>query len=195
MIFGSILDRFWSDFGVKNRSKSNKNLSKNESNIRCNCGSILDGSWVGFGGSLGALGPILAPSREFLGRFGLQVGAQNRSKSVPRAIWNAIIFIIDLKIDFGSDLVRIWPHLGLQNLPKMRPSWLQNRLKSGCWFESCFWKDLGTIFIDFLSQHDMAEVAKSMQKTWRFLGFCYIGNFALLCCWFDFSWCWWWSRF
>ena len=47
-----------------------------------------------------------------------QVGAQNRSKSVPRAIKNIIIFLIDLKIDFWSDLVPTWLHLGPQSVPK-----------------------------------------------------------------------------
>ena len=47
-----------------------------------------------------------------------QVGAQNRSKSVPRAIKNMIIFLVDLKIDFWRDLVPTWAHIGPQNLPK-----------------------------------------------------------------------------
>ena len=43
-------------------------------------------SWAHFGSNLEGLGRILAPRGRVLGRFGLQVGAQNRPKSIPRAI-------------------------------------------------------------------------------------------------------------
>ena len=46
----------------------------------------------------------------------------------------------------------------------MEPSWLQNCFKLGCWFEGCFWKDVRTIFINVLPQHDMAEVAKTLKN-------------------------------
>ena len=93
-----------------------------------------------------------------------------------------IVFMINLKIDFWSDLVPTWLHLGPPNPPKMGPSWLQNRCKLECWFESCFWKDVGTMFIDFLPQLDMAEVANYIEKNNCFLLFF---NFWLLCCWDD----------
>ena len=53
----------------------------------------------------------------------------------------------------------IWCRLGL-----ILDRCLQNGAKSGCWFESCFWSDLGIISIDILRQHDMAKVANSLQK-------------------------------
>ena len=59
-------------------------------------------------------------------------GGQNPLKLVPRAIQKVIIFLIDLKIDFWSDLVPTWLHLGPQKLPKMGPSWLPNRCKLEC---------------------------------------------------------------
>ena len=83
-------------------------------------------------GLLGALGEVLGGSwaqdlkmlnlQTKVTPLGGQVGAQNQSKSVPRAIRKAIIFLIDLKIDFWSDLVPTWPHLDPQNPPKMGSS-------------------------------------------------------------------------
>ena len=46
-----------------------------------------------------------------------------------------------------------------------------------------FWKDVGSIFIDFLLQHDMAEVAKNIKTNNAFLMFF---TFWLLGCWNDF---------
>ena len=126
-------------------------------------GGLLGGSWR----VLGVLGGILGPSwpqdgpkspkdleKWFLGPpLGAHLGAQNRSKLVPRAIRKVIIFMITLVIDFWIDWVPTWPQLGLQNPPKMGPTWHPNRCKLGCWFESCFWKDLGIIFKVFLPQH------------------------------------------
>ena len=58
MILGLIFEKNWVDFGFENQLKSMKNRSKNRSKIRCDLGSIFDGSWVGFGMDLGAkLGP------------------------------------------------------------------------------------------------------------------------------------------
>ena len=49
---------FWLILGSKIDEKSMKNRSKNRSKIRCDLGSIFDGSWVDFGVDLGAkLGP------------------------------------------------------------------------------------------------------------------------------------------
>ena len=90
-------------------------------------------------------------------RLGSQVGAQNRSKLVPRAIQNVIIFWMDLESHFWSDLVPTWVHLDSPNPPKVRPSWSQNRSKLGCWFETCFLKAVVWIFINFCCQHNMAE--------------------------------------
>ena len=161
--------KLWTKIYQKSNPKSMKMTSKIQQNRSmrlswgdfggtwCHLGcklEVLGLSWLQVGRSWADLGPKLG----ILGRFGLQVGAQNRIKSVPRAIWKAIIFSVDLKIDFGSDLVPTWPHLGRQNHPKMMPSWLQNRCKLGRWFDSCFGWDLGTIFIEFCTQHNMAEV-------------------------------------
>ena len=41
--------------GSKIDAKLLKNRSKNRSKIRCDLGSIFDGSWVGFGMDLGAM--------------------------------------------------------------------------------------------------------------------------------------------
>ena len=117
--------------------------------------------------------------------WGLLLGAilgpkvyQNRSQERPRS-WSFLL--IDLKIVFGNDFVPTWPHLD-PPLPKNAASWLQNWFELGCWFASCFrmnwsWQH----FVDFLSQHDMAEVTKSKQKqtALTFL------DFWLLCCWGD----------
>ena len=49
---------FWLILASKIDEKSMKNRSKNRSKIRCDLGSIFDGSWVDFGVDLGAkLGP------------------------------------------------------------------------------------------------------------------------------------------
>ena len=48
---------FWLILGSKIDEKSMKNRSKNRSKIRCDLGSIFDGSWVGFG-------VVLAPKME-----------------------------------------------------------------------------------------------------------------------------------
>ena len=147
MILELIFDRFLLDFGIENQWKIDEKWIKKQIKNKMRFG--IDFWWL-LGG--------------FWGGFGRQVGAQNRPKSIPRAIWNVINFLMDLKIDFWSDLVPTWPHLDPQNPPKMEPSWLQNRCKLGCWFEGCFWKDLGTIFNDFLLQHGKAEVAKSIKN-------------------------------
>ena len=91
-------------------------------------------------GLLGALGEVLGGSwaqdlkmlnlQTKVTPLGGQVGAQNRSKSVPRAIRKAIIFLIDLKIDFWRDIVQLGPILDPKTLPKwsqvgskIDPSW------------------------------------------------------------------------
>ena len=49
--------------GSKIDEKSMKNRSKNISKIRCDLGSIFDGSWMGFGVDLGGkVGAKLGPS-------------------------------------------------------------------------------------------------------------------------------------
>ena len=147
--------------GCPNRRKIIKNLYKNQSNnlqkISKNCIEINQNrstelSWRDLGPSWPQDGPKSAKNFEnwFLGLpLGGHFGAQNRSKSGPRAIWKVIVSMIDLKIDFGIDLVPTWHHLGFQNPPKIGPSWLQNRCKLECWFEGCFLMDVGTIFIFF----------------------------------------------
>ena len=82
----------------KNRSKINENEarlgSKIDAKLLKNRFQMDQGSFEHPGAvsgcNLGALGRILAPRERILGRFGLQVGAQNGAKSVPRAIRNAI---------------------------------------------------------------------------------------------------------
>ena len=84
-----------------------------------------DRLWPYFGSNLGGLGRILAPRGRVLGDFGLQVGAQNRPKSIPRAIWNVINFLMDLKIDFWSDLIPSWLPNPSKNEAKLVPKSMQ----------------------------------------------------------------------
>ena len=154
---------------TKNRSKICKKSTKLGAKTSQN--RSLELSWRVLEGSGGHLGPKrhqdtnkrsekweLWPPPE---SFGPQVGGQNPPKSLPRAIQKVIIFVITFWIDFWSDLVPTWLQLGSQNLPKMEPSWDQNLPKLGHGFESCFLKDVGSIFIDFLSQHNTAYIAKT----------------------------------
>ena len=58
----------------------------------------------------------------------------------------------------------------------MEPSWRQNRSKLGCWFERCFLMYVGPFFIELLTQHGMAEVAKIVDSStffYSFLIFCW----------------------
>ena len=132
------------------------------------------------------LGPILAPIWGVLGASWLQEGGswailssklgpkigQNRSQERSE-MWSIFWWI------WRSIFEAIWSHLGSQTPPKMKPSWLQNRCKLGCWFESCFVMDFGSIFIDFLLQHSMAEVAKLVDSPTFFIDFWYFGSWAL----------------
>ena len=109
-------------------------------------GGVLVGSWGLFGGPWGPLGGVLegsSPQNGLKGQkhveksvpgppLGRRIGAQSRAKPAPRAIQNGIVFLINLQIDFWSDLVPTWLHLGPQNPPKMGPSWFQNRSKLEC---------------------------------------------------------------
>ena len=107
--------------------------------------SIKNRSWGLLGASWGPLKVKMAPRAKMMPKKGPvsplpqgHVGAQNRSKSVPRAIQKVIIFLIIFWIDFWSDFVPTWPQLGSQNPPKMGPSWLQNRCKLGYRFSNYF---------------------------------------------------------
>ena len=155
----------WVGFGSRKSTKWGAKTSQNRS---------LELSWGVLEGSGGHLGPkrhqdtnkrcekweLSPPPR-------LPSWGQNKSKSLPRAIQKVIIFVITFWIDFeaiwyqlGSNLAPTW----FQNPPKMEASWLQNRCKLGCWFDNCFWRALGTILVDLLLQHGMADVAKNIVK-------------------------------
>ena len=134
----------WSDFGA----------------MWCHLGckwEVLGPSWLQFEGSWTDLGPKWRDSGPIL-------ASSWGSKSVQIGSKSDVIFSIDLKIDFWTDLMRTLPHLGPQNPPKMRPSWLQNRVKLGCCFETCFWMDFEAFFLEFCIQCIMAEVAKSTEN-------------------------------
>ena len=47
---------------------------------------------------------------------------------------------------------------------KLAPSCHQNPSKLGHSFDICFLKDVGSIFIDFLSQHNIAYIAKTLKS-------------------------------
>ena len=127
-----------------NRQKINQKSFKNQSKIYQNCSqnrsksvhrAVLEGSWAILAPRWPQDGPKSPQNFEnrFLGPpLGGHFGSQNRSKSVSRAIRKVIVFMIGLKIDFWSDLVPTWPHLGPPNPPKMDPSRLQNRCKLEC---------------------------------------------------------------
>ena len=73
MILGLIFDRFWLILASKIDEKSMKNRSKNRSKIRCDLGSIFDGSWMGFGLDLGSWGPSW-------GQVGSKIHQESKSK-------------------------------------------------------------------------------------------------------------------
>ena len=127
---------------------------------------LLGASWLQEGGSWAILSSKLGP----------KIG-QNRSQERSE-MWSIFWWI------WRSIFEAIWSHLGSQTPPKMKPSWLQNRCKLGCWFESCFVMDFGWIFIDFLLQHSMAEVAKIVNSFYVFYRFLI---FWLLGFWVDFG--------
>ena len=86
----------------------------------------------------------------------------------------------------ASTLEAIWCQLGSQKPPKMEPNWFQNRCKLGCWFDTCFGRDLGSIFVDFWPQHAKAGIAKiykNRRTITKFIGFSILW---LLCCWVEF---------
>ena len=157
-----------------------KSIKNRSTSVPGGSGGVLGPSWLQDGTKSQKSSENLIRRIPWAPPLGGHYGAQNQSTSGPRAIRKVIVFMIDLKIDFGSDLVPIWLHLGLQNPPKIGPSWLQNRCKLECWFESCALMDFGNSFIDFLLQHDMAEVAKTFKKLivfkhfWIF-GCCVVG--------------------
>ena len=83
---------------MKNQSKNQSKINENEARLgpkidqkvmknrfQRNQGSFEHPGAVS-GRNFGALGRILAPRGRVLGHFELQVGAQNRPKSIPRAI-------------------------------------------------------------------------------------------------------------
>ena len=117
--------------------KSSKNLStiyqksiKNGSQIDQNRSTEL--SWRGLGPSWPQEGPKSSKKAEkwkFWPSLGGHFGAKNRSKSVPRAIRKVIVFMINLKIDFWSDLEPTWLHLG----PKSKKSAFDPPSSPPCW--------------------------------------------------------------
>ena len=147
-------DGFGSQVGTKLAPHRSKNQSKKQSKNYSHFVSIFGRLLLDFGpnldpksreqrfvmlvyvGSWGPLGPKTGPranknvEKWFLGPpLGSQVEAQNRSKSVPRAIQNVVIFWIDSETHFWSNLEPTWAQLGSQNRPKMEPSWLQKASK------------------------------------------------------------------
>ena len=116
----------------------------------------------------------LSASPDLNDGFGTPNRGQNRSKLLPRAIQKVIIFLIDLKIDFWSDLVPTWLYLDPQNPPKIEVSWHSNPSKLGHGFKCCFLQDVGSNFIDFERQDNMAYIAKIVKKLLVF--FIFLGH-------------------
>ena len=110
----------WRSKFIKNQSKNQSKINENEASLGSKIDQKLMKNWFPRNQGLfkhpgavssrnfEALGRILARRGRFLGHFELQVEAQNQPKSIPRAIWNVINFLMDLKIDFWSDLVPSW---------------------------------------------------------------------------------------
>ena len=113
---------------------------------------LLEGSW----GDLGAIlapGPFQEPFRGILRKMGRgswdPFGSQNPSKFDLKAIQDLIIFCLTFELDFGTHFEPTWSHLGTQNPPKMRPSWVPNRSKLGCCFEIVFLNHVRLIVYEF----------------------------------------------
>ena len=68
----------------------------------------------------------------------------------------------------------------------MEPSCHQNPSKLGHGFDNCFLKDVGSISIDFLFQHNTAYIAKTLKKFWFLWGSGDFGIILVLCFWDDF---------
>ena len=134
----------WDQKSIRNPTKVDENSIKNPSKIYQKIMKMrsMGASWDDFGGIWAHVGWkwwVLAPfwsdffhffaprwlQDGILGRFGLQVGVQNRPKSIPRAIWNVINFLMDLKIDFWSDLVPSWLPNPSKNEAKLAPKSMQ----------------------------------------------------------------------
>ena len=81
---------FWLILGSKIDEKSMKNRSKNRSKIRCDLGSIFDGSWVDFGVDLGAkLGPSWNQNQS---KIEVEKSVQQRCDFEPKKLKNVKIF-------------------------------------------------------------------------------------------------------
>ena len=83
--------------------------------------------------------------------------------------------MISFKIDFRSDLVPTWPQLGPQTFPKWSQVGFKIDPRWGVDLRSFCLMYVGPSFIDLLTQHGMAEVAKIVdivQRFYSFLIFC-----------------------
>ena len=110
-------------------------------------------------------------------------------KLVPRSLQKTTLkSTLQLGSIFKQTWLHFWEFLG----DKMGPSWLQNRSKLECWFETCFLKVVGSIFTQFLSQHNMAEGTIPSALPSRNELFCFL-VVVLLGCFFDWFWVdfWW----
>ena len=101
---------FWLILASKIDEKSMKNRSKNKSKIRCDLGSIFDGSWMGFGRDLEAkLGPSWS-----------QVGTKidQKSKSEKACNKDGVRELLNVKILGQSEA---WELLNVKILKNIRP--------------------------------------------------------------------------
>ena len=151
MQLGRLLGRFLMDFGSKMGVLGGSRGSKNRS---------WEGSWGVLGGSWVPRAKKWVRPSIWTTHLAPKWEAKIDLKSIQRPSKKWLFFWSLLGSTFGA----IWYQLGSQNHPKMEPNWCQNRCKLGCWFHTCFWMDLGSIFVDFSPQHAKAGVPKIYKK-------------------------------
>ena len=144
-------------------------------------GAILaasERSWAFVGSNLGGLGPVLALFCGVLGASWLQEGGS----------WVVLGFKISHnrsqeRSETPSFLSSIWTSILQRFGPNWSPSWLpkfvKKRSKLGCWFESCFWEDFGTILWN--SIHNITWPTPRIH--WPCQYEIHLFDLLLLCCW------------
>ena len=89
--------------------------------------------------------------------FGPQMGGENQSKIHPEAIEKAIVFLITFGIDFWSDLVPSWPHVGATTIPNCSQFGFKIDPSRSVDLRFVFEKILVQCVVQFCSKHHIAE--------------------------------------